>query len=124
MLNRSLFLTLVVCLTTTIAAQARETVLPAGTLLQCTLDERNFSSRSAEVGDPVLCSAGSVRQFERELLPLGAYVAGHFEDYREPGRFVGNESRGFTADLGGEEGITLGFFTNKARGRTLFHLNL
>jgi hypothetical protein len=89
MLNRALFLTIVVCLTMTIATQAGETVLPAGTLLQCTFDEPNFSSRSAEVGDPVLCSANSVRQFEREVFPLGAYVAGHFEEYRDPGRIVG-----------------------------------
>ena len=28
------------------------TFVPAGTLLRCTLDEPNFSSRTAQIGDP------------------------------------------------------------------------
>jgi hypothetical protein len=89
MLKGVLFLPLLVCLMATPTARAGEVVLPAGTLLQCTLDEPSLSSRSAEVGDPILCGAGSVREFDRELFPRGAYLAGHFVDYREPGRLIG-----------------------------------
>jgi hypothetical protein len=58
-------------------------------LLQCTLDEPNFSSRTAEVGDPVLCHVGAVGTFGRPVFPRGAYLAGHFQDYRDPGRLFG-----------------------------------
>ena len=40
------------CLTFTLSASAREMVLPAGTILKCTLDEPNFSSATAAIGDP------------------------------------------------------------------------
>ena len=42
-------------LSLTLSASAREMVLPAGTLLQCTMNEPNFSSSTVAVGDPVLC---------------------------------------------------------------------
>jgi hypothetical protein len=35
--------------------RAQDQLVPAGTLLQCTMDEPNFSSATAAVGDPVLC---------------------------------------------------------------------
>ena len=41
------------------------TFVPAGTLLHCTLDEPNFSSKTAQVGDPVLCHVNSVEMFGR-----------------------------------------------------------
>jgi hypothetical protein len=60
--------------------------LPAGTLLQCTLDEPNFSSRSAQIGDPILCHVGALVAFGHSVFPRGAYLAGHFQEYRDPGR--------------------------------------
>ena len=47
--SASLVITL---LATCAAASAHDVVLPAGTLLQCTLNEPNFSSRNAQVGVP------------------------------------------------------------------------
>jgi hypothetical protein len=41
-----------VVITLTLSASAREVVLPAGTLLQCTLNEPNSSSATVDVGDP------------------------------------------------------------------------
>jgi hypothetical protein len=41
---------------------------PAGTLLQCTLNEPNFSSARADVGDPVLCHLRGLTEFP-ELSP-------------------------------------------------------
>jgi hypothetical protein len=90
MLRTTLFLSVVVCLVAGSAARASaEEVLPAGTLLQCTLDEPNFSSRTAEIGDPVLCHVGAVAAFGRSVFPRGAYLAGRFQEYRDPGRLFG-----------------------------------
>jgi len=69
--------------------QGHDVVLPAGTLLRCTLDEPNFSSKTAAVGDPVLCNLSSVFVFDRPVLPRGAYLGGHLEADKEPGHFVG-----------------------------------
>ena len=90
MLRTSLFRIAVVCLVASCAARAMaEEVLLAGTLLQCTLDEPNFSSRTAEVGDPVLCHIGPLSVFGRPVFPRGAYLAGRFQEYRDPGRLFG-----------------------------------
>jgi hypothetical protein len=70
-------------------ARADEIVVPAGTLLHCTLDEPNFSSATADVGDPVLCHLSSLQQFGHIVFPRGSYLAGHLEADKEPGHFVG-----------------------------------
>jgi hypothetical protein len=70
-------------------AQQDEYILPAGTLMGCTLDEPNFSSQTAERGDPVLCHVNSLESFGRPLVPQGAYLSAKLEDYRDPGHFVG-----------------------------------
>jgi hypothetical protein len=90
MLRTSLFLIVVVSLVTVSAAQTvAEEVLPAGTILQCTLDEPNLSSRAAEIGDPVLCHIGALAAFGHPVFPRGAYLAGHFQEYRDPGHLYG-----------------------------------
>lgn len=80
----SLFFSL--CQTST---KAQEVFVPAGTLLHCTLDEPNFSSATAEVGDPVLCYLSSLQQFGQTIFPRGSYLQGHLETAKEPGHFVG-----------------------------------
>ncbi len=70
-------------------ANAQEITLPAGTLLNCTLDEPNLSSRSAQVGDPVICHASGGQQFGRAVFPRGAYLAGRLAAYKNPGHFFG-----------------------------------
>jgi hypothetical protein len=71
------------------SAQAQGTLIPAGTLLRCTLDEPNFSSKTADVGDPVICHLSALRQFGHSVFPRGAYLGGHLESDKEPGHFVG-----------------------------------
>jgi hypothetical protein len=71
------------------STRAQEVVVPAGTLIHCTLDEPNFSSATAEVGDPVLCHLRSLQQFGRTVFPRGSYLQGHLEAAKEPGHFVG-----------------------------------
>lgn len=68
---------------------AREVVLPAGTLLQCTLSEPNFSSATAEIGDPILCHPRAVQMFGQPVFPRGTYIVGHLEAAKDPGRLAG-----------------------------------
>ena len=89
MLRTFLLLSVIVYLMGTAAAQAAEEILPAGTLLQCTLDEPNFSSHTAQVGDPVLCHVGAVAVFGHSVFPRGAYLAARFQDYRDAGHLFG-----------------------------------
>jgi hypothetical protein len=67
----------------------REEILPAGTVIHCTLDEPNFSSKTAQVGDPVLCHLGTVSAFGKPVFPRGAMLSGHLQDAKDPGHFVG-----------------------------------
>jgi hypothetical protein len=83
------FLSLSVILIAIPASSRGDTLVPAGTLLSCTVSEPNLSSKTADVGDPVLCYAAPVAGLGRTLLPYGTYLVGRFEDYRDPGDFVG-----------------------------------
>jgi hypothetical protein len=71
------------------AVHAQDLLVPAGTLLQCTMDEPNFSSATAAVGDPVLCHLRTQQEFGRPLFPRGSMLGGHLEADKEPGHFVG-----------------------------------
>ncbi len=72
-----------------LSASARDTVLPAGTLLQCTLNEPNFSSATVDVGDPVLCHLRAQTVFGQQAFPRGSYLVGHLEAAKNPGHFWG-----------------------------------
>ena len=73
----------------TLSASAREMVLPAGTLLKCTMNEPNFSSSTVAAGDPVLCHLHSVTEFGQQAFPRGSYLVGHLESAQDPGHFWG-----------------------------------
>jgi hypothetical protein len=67
-----------------------ETFVPAGTKLVCTIDEPDFSSKTAQRGDPVLCKTSSaVEMYSRTLIPRGSYLTAKLKDYHDPGHFVG-----------------------------------
>jgi hypothetical protein len=89
MTRKCFLLTIVFCVSVPILARASDEIVPAGTLLQCTVSEPNFSSKTAQVGDPVLCYLGHVAAFGHPLFPRGAELSGHLEDYKNPGHFVG-----------------------------------
>jgi hypothetical protein len=90
-MNRSLvYVTLVVIvLALSLSASARDVVLPAGTLLQCTLNEPNFSSNTVDIGDPVLCHLRGVTEFGQQAFPRGSYLVGHLDSAKDPGHFWG-----------------------------------
>ena len=90
MAGKSLLLTVVLCASVIGArAASRDEIVPAGTLLRCTMDEQNFSSKTAQVGDPVLCHLGPISTFGHSLFPRGAMLSGHLQEYKDPGHFVG-----------------------------------
>jgi len=68
---------------------ARSITLRAGTLIRCTLEEPNFSSRTAQIGEPVICYLYPHREFGQSVFPRGSYLTGRFVDYENPGRFAG-----------------------------------
>lgn len=72
-----------------IKVAARDAVLPAGTLLQCTLNEPDFSTNTASLGDPVLCHVRGLGEFGQQPFPRGTYLVGHLEAAKNPGHFVG-----------------------------------
>jgi hypothetical protein len=71
------------------STKAQDILVPAGTLLRCTLDEPDFSSKTADIGDPVICHLAALRQFGKTVFPRGSYLGGHLEADKEPGHFVG-----------------------------------
>jgi hypothetical protein len=87
--NLTVIMSVLVVATLSLEADARDTVLPAGTILQCTLNEPNFSSSTVEAGDPVLCHLREVTEFGQLAFPRGSYLIGHLESAKEPGHFVG-----------------------------------
>jgi len=68
-------------------ADAGQQLIPAGSLVSCTTGDARISSRTAAVGDPVLCKVEHRRgDF---MLPYGSYLGGEFAEYKDPGHFVG-----------------------------------
>jgi hypothetical protein len=88
---RRIFLYLAVCalFVGVPAMKAQDILVPAGTLLRCTMDEPNFSSATADIGDPVICHLSALRQFGKAVFPRGSYLGGHLEADKEPGHFWG-----------------------------------
>lgn len=81
---------LALCVLSSIAFATEKTeLLPAGLLLTCTMDEPNLSSKTAQVGDPILCHLGTTTTLGRQAFPRGSYLTGRLDDYKNPGHFYG-----------------------------------
>ncbi len=70
-------------------ARAADQLIPAGSLMQCTIAEPKLSSKTTEVGDPVLCQLSHSERYGRAVLPFGSYLVGRFAEYKDPGHLVG-----------------------------------
>jgi hypothetical protein len=81
--------TLLLLLLLTPVASFAERLIPAGSLISCTVSEPRLSSKTANIGDPVLCRVSHVELYGRSTFPYGSYLVGRFEDYKDPGHFVG-----------------------------------
>ena len=79
--------TLLVC--STLTAYAARQIVPAGSLINCTISEAKLSSKTMGIGDPVLCQAGITTRNGSARLPFNTFLEGRFEDYKDPGHFVG-----------------------------------
>ena len=66
-----------------------EQLIPGGSVMQCMVSQPHLSSKTEHVGDPVLCQLGHSEMYGRSVFPYGSYLAGRFEDYKDPGHFVG-----------------------------------
>ncbi len=86
---RGIMLALLLLLMIPLAGFAAEQMIPAGSLVQCTVSEPKLSSKTTDVGDPVLCQVGHVELYGRSVFPYGSYLEGRFEDYKDPGHLVG-----------------------------------
>jgi len=89
MSRKYLLLILSVFFSAVVVQAATRDLIPAGTLLHCTMDEPNFSSKTAQVGDPVLCNLGPLGAFGHSVFPRGAELSGHLQDFKNPGHFWG-----------------------------------
>jgi hypothetical protein len=65
-----------------------EQLIPAGSVMQCMVSDK-ISSKVTHIGDPVLCQVSRTEVYGRSVFPYGSYMVGHFEDYKDPGHFVG-----------------------------------
>jgi hypothetical protein len=72
-----------------LASYASEQLVPAGSVIQCMVAEPKINSKTEAIGDPVLCSVSHVELYGRTVFPWGSYLEGRFEDYKDPGHFVG-----------------------------------
>ncbi|HET7873701.1 MAG TPA: hypothetical protein VFL42_14390 [Terriglobales bacterium] len=107
MKTRFLFSLALMMLALPAISYAREVVLPAGTLLNCSLDEPNFSSATVSVGDPFLCHPRNIQMFGQSVFPRGAYLVGHLESDKEPGHFWGKGNLKLQLDRIGLAGTDL-----------------
>ena len=64
-------------------------LVPAGSVITCTVAESKISSKTEHVGDPVLCTLGHTEAYGRSSFPYGSYLIGHFAAFKDPGHFVG-----------------------------------
>ena len=71
------------------AAHALEQLVPAGSVIACTVAEPKISSKTEHIGDPILCRISHTEVYGRTTFPYGSYLVGTFEDYKDPGHFVG-----------------------------------
>ncbi|WP_353062312.1 hypothetical protein RBB77_13505 [Tunturibacter psychrotolerans] len=71
-----------------ISIAGAEQLIPAGSSMQCMVSDK-ISSKTVHVGDAILCQVSHTEMYGRSVFPYGSYLVGHFEDYKDPGHFVG-----------------------------------
>jgi hypothetical protein len=88
MFMKALIASLLLVLPGSIGAGA-EQLIPAGSVMQCVVSQPHLSSKTMHVGDPVLCQLGHSEMYGRSVFPYESYLEGRFEEYKDPGHFVG-----------------------------------
>lgn len=72
-----------------LSTYAAEQIIPAGSMISCTLSEPKLNSKTTAIGDPVLCRVGHTSGYGHSRLPYDSYLVGRFENYKDPGHLVG-----------------------------------
>jgi hypothetical protein len=88
-MNRTFSALSLLLLSASICSYAEDQLIPAGSMISCRVSEGRISSKTTAVGDPVLCTLNPVEKYGRTVFPYGSYLEGRFEDYKDPGHFVG-----------------------------------
>lgn len=88
-MKRTSFVLLSFLLAPPLFADAGQHLIPAGSLIGCTLSEPRLSSKNTAIGDPVMCRVGHSGRYGGANLPYNSYLVGQFEGYKDPGHFVG-----------------------------------
>jgi hypothetical protein len=68
---------------------ASDVNLVAGTLIQCTVNEPNFSTNTVGVEEPLVCYARPIRIFACYGALAGSQLSGRVADLKQPGHFFG-----------------------------------
>lgn len=68
---------------------AQQVIVPAGTIIHCTIEDSKLSSKTEALDDPILCDTGSLQEFGVSVFPRGAYLQGRFAEARDPGHLWG-----------------------------------
>src|SRR5579864_6311 len=87
-MKNKLILTFSLLLATSPFLASAEQLVPAGSILKCTVSDK-ISSKTEAIGDPVECTLSHTEAYSRVAFPYGSYLIGHFEEYKDPGHFVG-----------------------------------
>src|SRR5580658_6773353 len=87
-MKSKLLLTFSLLLAASPSLASAEQLVPAGSVLKCTVSDK-ISSKTEAIGDPVMCTLSHTEAFSRTVFPYGSYLIGHFEEYKDPGHFVG-----------------------------------
>jgi hypothetical protein len=66
-----------------------DNLIPAGSLIQCTISEAKLSSKTEALGDPISCRITSGVRYGQWMLPYNSFMVGRFEDYKDPGHLAG-----------------------------------
>src|SRR5260370_32275785 len=82
------FVCVLALLTPCLHAQQRKQLLPMGSLLQCTTEEK-ISSARVEIGDPILCRITRFTVYGQQVLPYGSYLSGTFDAHVDPRHLLG-----------------------------------
>ena len=65
-----------------------EQLVPAGSVMQCIISDK-VSSKTTQVGDPIICEVSHTEMYGRFVFPYGSYLVGNFAEYKDPGHLVG-----------------------------------
>jgi hypothetical protein len=91
-MKSTLFALLSLVMAAPFQSSASQRLIPAGSLIQCTIAEPKISSKTESVGDPIVCQVGHAgyrQHFGSSILPYDSYLVGQFEAYKDPGHLVG-----------------------------------